>query len=319
MPTILPPDSFAQSQGTLGFAYVFAAAKVRAALADKFDPRALGVAGLVGDLAGSGSDILRDVRVDGVGFAERFTSLAGETDVTPDSGMTLAYDTFTVGMYGLAKRETWKQQILGRPGTGVSLDDLVQKVPDSLLATWRYVLCTTGAGISGVVGTAGTDADVDGHLAVAAHFVEQLGATGRPKVLFAPQQLTQLQASYRSEPAFNSFAADFKEIQMLGDGQLYQNFAGLGMDIAITDDVVQSGGAYQGFASKPGGIGWARASTANVKPAGKVIGYVPEYGLLIFSTDMDTTKQGRFEALFLFGMALASDEVVPKIRWISQV
>lgn len=318
--TINPPFRFSDQQSINGFSYLFAAEAVRQEIADRLDAMGLGLVPLVGDLAGTGTDTLRNVRVDNVGWAARFSALASENATVAPSSMALGYDAFTVGMYAYGMQETWKQQVLGRAGSGLHLDDLVQLVPTSYLSTWRYLFCVTGATIGGsAIGSSGADQSVDDHVALVAYFDQRLGAAGTPVVTVSSQQMSQLKASYRSEPAFANFGSDFANIQKFDGGQRYVNFAGLGIDVVVTDDVQQSGGAYQGFAMRPGAMGWVRASTSSIRSESQNRIDVPEYGMVVVRTGEDETRTDAFEATAFLGMGLADASVAPQVRFISKV
>lgn len=318
--TINAPVSWGQTQSILGQSYIFAAERIRLAMMDEFDPRQLGVIRMVGDLAGSGSDVVRVTHVDDIGFAERMTALAAENSTVAPSAMGLGYTTVTIGGYGMRREETWKNQILSAPGRGVTLEELQSFVPGTYLSTLRYLVATAGAGISASLGTTGTDLDLDTYLSLVASFREQIGSQryGRPVGWLDPHQISQIADSFRSEPAYASLAMDFKEIQALGPSQVLQNFAGLGIDLAYTNDIVQSGGAYQGFVITPGAVGMVRASTAAVTPSGPAM-YIPEFGLILVKTGEDESRTAAWEATAYMGVALGDTSVFHQTRLISQV
>lgn len=317
--TVNAPGSFATTQSSTGFDYVFAQQELLEAMADRLDPSALGIIGLLGDVGGSGSDVIRVTHIDDVGFARRMTALTAENGTVDASPYTLGYTEATIGQYGLAHETTWLGQVLGRPGANVDLDSLIAKVPDSYWATVRYLACVTGATFTDSVGSTSADLDVDTWIALVAYFEERLGSAA-PKTVLKPQQLSQLRASMRSEPAFASSASDFAAVQRLNGMQTFANFAGMGVDVALTDDVQTSGGAYQGFATSPGGIGLVRASTAPIKvanPAGAI--YIPQLGIIIVQPDEGKTRTSRYEATAYVGLAKASSDVVAQVRVLSNV
>lgn len=283
MSTIASPISNAQTgAANLGYDYIFAQERANLALQDRIDFAALGLVSLRGDVAGSGSDTLRITDIDNVGFSRRFSAMGSETDPLSPQSIALAYSDVTVAQYNLAHSQTFNSQVIDRR-MGHDLRALMMMVPDSWAATVRYLSCVAGAGITGILGSATTELDVDTWLALMAAVRETPGAAalGKPRASLAPQQLTQLIEAFRSEPAYGNAVSDFVSIQGLV-GQVVPNFAGLGVDIVTTPDVVQSGGAYQGFAGSPGFMGWARASTGNVQLTGVVSPmYLPDYGLVI--------------------------------------
>lgn len=314
MPTINAPIDFNQTQGDLGLSYVFAVQRMLVELQDKLNLMSLGVVPLLGDLAGSGTDTLRVTEVGSIGFSRRFASMASETDTITASPITTGYTEVSIGMHGLAHEETYQGQILGRE-RGISLEQIEALVPESWLATWRYLVCVEGATFGTIVGAAADTLTIDDWIDLITAHREALGSTAAPGAVLAPQQLTQLVASARTEPAFQNLASDFSGIQKLSGMQLYPNFLGLGIDIALTDDVQQSGGAYQGFSMTPGGIGWARASTQSIRPHIPGVGmYLPEYGAFIERIAKGDNGKARYEARTWIGVNSGSSNVYVQRR-----
>jgi hypothetical protein len=313
MPTIYPPNTFTQgSAAGLAYDYVFAEAELLVAMHDALDPIATGMVALIGDVAGSRSDTIRITNVDNVGMARRMAELATETDAIPASSFLQGYTEATVGLYGLAHEESFQSQILGT-NRGVDLMTLMALAPGSFLATLRYLGAVTGATIGTVIGSASSYMSIDDLLALQAAVLGTPGALSRgtPSMTLHPNQYAKLLASARNEPAFQGSAADFATLNTLQPGAFYRNVLGLGMDARLTEDVQTSGGGYQGFAGSPGFLGWVRASTANIRPAG-VTGearYIPEYGLFIQGVDRGTNGAARYEARAWMGTALGSEDV----------
>lgn len=307
--TVNAPGSFAQSQTAgLGQSHIFAAQRVQLALMDTLSFRATGMISLRGDLAGTGSDTLRMTEIDGVGFGVRFSAMGSETDAVDPSTFTLGYSEVTVAQYGLSHAQTFHDQVLSRDA-GYGLADMVRLVPCSVEATLRYLACVAGSGISGVIGSATTPLDVDAWLALSTGVRETSGAAalGAPRATLAPQQLTQLIEAFRAEPAYGESIAEFASVQGL-TAPFVPNLAGLGIDVVLTDDVQQSGGAYQGFAGSPGFMGWARASTDRILPLGAVGAmYMPEVGLIIVPiTDGHGNSTAQYVAYMWCGVAVGS-------------
>lgn len=294
------------------YSYVFARQALLMAMVDMIDPIGTGMVALKGDLGGQDTDTLRITEVDDIGWARRFTALTGETDTITASPYTLGYTEVTVGMYGLSHEDSYNRQVLSSGATAVSLDQLIASVPASFLATLRYSACVTGATISASVGSAVRTLDVDDHLDLATAIRGTPGAASRGVVrcTLDPTQLDNLVRSYRTEPAFSTNAQSFADITRIIPGQVYPNFAGVGIDILTTDDVQQSGGAYQGFAQSPGGIGWGRASTDRIRPsgAGRAL-YIPEFGLFLQEHDRGEQAKARYDARAWMGTALGSTNV----------
>ena len=317
-----PPTSFAQVEAAgLTYSYVLAQAALLQAMEDSLDPLASMIASLKGDVAATGSDTLRITDIDGIGFGRRFTAMASESDTITASPLVLGYSEVTVAQQGLAHEETYQNQILGAVA-GMSLEDLMAKVPESWLASLRYSACVTAAGITTAIGSAAAYLSVDDYLDVVTAHLETPGAgtRGAPGVALDPAQLSKLLASFRAEPAFQASLEGFTSLQGFKSGQSFVNFAGLGANVHITDDITQSGGAYQGFAISPGAIGWARASTDRIRPSGMGRAlYMPEYGLFIEEIGKGEFGKSRYEARTWFGTGLGSSSVFFQRRLISKV
>ena len=320
MTTQAAPFSHGNFESDLGYSYVFAGEAIRQVLTDEMNPMALGIAPLVGDFAGSGTDTIRITHMGGVGWNLEMAALASETDTIVPSSMTSGYSSVALGFYGLGHDETYKQQLLSRE-PAVMLDALKARVPESYLATWRSVYCTTGATISTAVGSASAYNSIDDLLDLIAVYRENPGS-GRPKVVAHTVQGSKLLESARNEPAFQAAAADFQGQQALSDGmQMLPNFLGLGIDFALTNEVGQAASAYQGFAHSVGGIGWAVCSTASLKtanPQGTIL--IPEMGIVIEEkTDGSGQSIRGYEARAAFGMALGDTSVFLLRRFIGKV
>jgi hypothetical protein len=87
----------------------------------------------------------------------------------------------------------------------------------------------------------------------------------------------------------------------------------------LTDSIVQSGGARQGFAFPPGGIGWAVANTLPIRPANPTNAvYIPAFGLFIEELSEGSAQTIRqYRATSFFGTALGSERVYTLRRFIS--
>jgi len=320
MTAINPPISHAQMESQLGYSYVFAQQAILRQLQDTLNMMDLGVVSLVGDFTGTGTDTLRITNWGDVGFSRVFTDLANETDTITPSPIDVGYSTITVGMGGLAHSETYQDQLLGLTGRGVDLDTIKALVPNSWLATFRSKVCVVGSNFATAVGAATTTLSVDDWLDLVSAFELALGSTA-PTVSMDPQQRKELKESFRDEPAFQSALDGWNDMARYDGMQIKQNFAGSGLTVAVTDDIVQAGGAYQGFAHSAGGIGWARASTGSLKvanPTGAMM--IPEYGIVIEDVP-GTGAQGqrKYEARTWTGFAAGSTDVFTLRRLISIV
>ncbi len=315
MSTLGGPRTFAQDQSAgIGYDYVFAQTGIQIELQDSLDALALGVVPLFGDVAGTGTDTLRITRVGGVGFAQRMTELASETSRVTPSTYTAGYTEVAVALHGIGYEDTYSGQVLNRPGSGMTLEELKTRFPQNWLATFRYKLCVLGSGFATVFGTAGTVWTMDDELDLLAHFSETLGASGLPTSVRDPAQVTQLREAARAEAALK-FESPFKEIQRANFMQDLGDFLGLGMRIVQTNDVQQSAGDYQGFAMAPGACGWARASTGTIRPKqAEGAMYVPDFGAFIENSGESDQQQTGWKALSWFGLAESSSTLAPRAR-----
>lgn len=322
--SVSAPFGHAQVYGAgLGFDYIFAAQEMEIELQDMLDVHGMGVIALRGDLAGTGTDTIRVEDYGNIGWSLPMTAMANETDTVTPSPIDLGYESVTVGQFGLSHKETYKGQVLGRQ-SAVKLDRLKTMVPQSWLATFRARVTLAGSGITTAVGSASTTLSVDDWFDLSTAYKTNLG-NRRPGTMLDPQQFDELARSFRTEPAFTNSASELAGIMglMTGDGgriaQTHPNFAGMGLDISLTDDVVQSGGAYQGFAFPSGGIGWAVANTSPITPANPVNAiYLPNMGLFIEElTDGSGQTIRGYRATAFFGVALGSTRVNTLRRVIS--
>lgn len=321
--TIAPPVQHQNTEGIVGMPHMFAAQAIEIELQDRLN--VVGVVQLLGNAAGSGTDTIRVTDIGNIGFSLPMEALAGETDAVADAPIRLGYEEVVIGQFGLQQSTTYKSDLLTREGA-ITLDGLKAQVPNSWLRTFRDQTALTGSGITVAVGDAVSPLDVDDHLDLVAAYQETLGSR-RPTAMIAPQQFTQLRDAYRSEPAFQQASADFSALQRLdseGDGtvmQRFPDFAGLGIDMALTDSVVQSGGAYQGFAFPSGGIGWGVATVGQLRvnnPERAI--FVDSFGLVIEElTDGSGQTTRRYRATAWKGFVLGSTRVHVLRRFISQI
>lgn len=323
MSTINPAKSHAQTKADWGHNYVIAEQEMLLELQDSMNAMELGVVPLVGDAGGSGSDTIRVRSIGSVGWAQRFAAMSGEADRITPVAFTSGYNEVTVAQHGLAYEETFFTQVIGGSAQGVSLEELKAMVPSSWLATWRYKVAQQGAGFSVAVGSASTELSVDDMLDMKAASRTNKAGSLRLGGLVDPAQINQLLESVRNEPGFDT-PETFARIQGFSE-QIWRDVLGLGIDLAVTDDIQQDSGAYQGFVHSPGGIGWAVANSmpANVPNREQAI-YLPQYGLVIWKSDSRGDEMvDRFNAMTVFGVAERADQGAPvtsfKRRLISQV
>lgn len=312
MTTINAPFSHSQFEGDLGYTYTFAMQQILMAMEDQLDVLGMGLASLKGDLAGTGTDVLRITEMDGVGWGASFAALAAEDSTITASTISTAYTTITLGMYGLGHEETYMAQILGRE-RGVSLDALKSLVPQAWLRTLRQQVADVQSGFATNVGSAALAGSVDDLIDLVTAFEGTPGsmANGSPVGMVHPEQIVDYKASARNDPAFQNSVAEFAAVQSINGSQVYRNFLGLGIDLHSSTDVETSGGGWDGGVWAPGAIGWARASTGAIRPsnaAGAL--YVPEFGLFI--EEIASTGQNakrRYEARTWFGVDKGSTSV----------
>ncbi len=314
MATITPPATFAQVQADLGFAYVFASEDIRREIAERLDVLAIGVIPLVGDLQGSGSDVVRVTRIGGIGWQEAFETHTGETDATTATGFRTGFDTVTIARHGLAKEESYTNQILGREPAAM-LESLKGVIPESWMKTMRQKVMAAGAGFTGAVGNTGLPWTFDDELALVAFFHETEGFDGNVVSFRHPEQYTDLRASIRVEPNFQ-FPEVTSALQGLRPGGGAVDF--LGFRNFASFDITDSGGDHQGFAMTPGAIGWAVASTVPVRVEDPDMALViPEFGLICEWKSTGRTATAQWDANSYFGVGTADPSVAPQTRIIS--
>jgi hypothetical protein len=325
--TIPAPATHAALEAEVGFSYVFSGEDMLLELQDRMDPLKLGIVSLRGDLAGSGSDVLRITEYGNVGWSVAMSALASEVATVAASTTIAGYETITVGTYGISHSETYSAQAFARPeAAGLSLDALKQQVPNSYLKTVRGLIATAGAGITaGTVGSASTTLGVDDWLDLGTAYRTNPGAS-MPTAILHSTPFDQLARSFRNEPGFQNSAQEFAAVMGVAADeqgrvmQMFPNYLGLGVNVAYTNDVTTSGGAYQSFSTSAGGIGLATASTSPIVTAGgpdRTI-YIPEFGLLIEEmTEGGATNTRIYKALAFVGVAVGSDNVYVNRRILS--
>jgi hypothetical protein len=317
--TIVAPVSHGQTGSIVGYSYVLAAEQIRQEITEQLDVVAQGLVVLVGDLEGSGSDTLRITRFGGLGFADPMTALSGETDAIVPTGLTLGTDSVTLGRYGLAKEQTYTDQILARAEM-IGLADMVAMVPASLLSTMRANAATIGATFATGAGTSGQAWSYDHELELIALFHETEGyeqavrRSGKAISMRHPEQFTDLRNSIRSEPGLQG-SADLQQALLGLSQQEGGGFDFLGLRNFSSFDVPQSAGDWIGSAFMPGAIAWVRASTRPIQtenPAKTV--FVPEYGIIIEYKSTGEIATARFAANAFFGMAKLDPSLFPQFK-----
>ena len=294
MASLSTPITASAANAQLGFNHILSA-EIQLELAERLDVMSLGVVPLVGDLAGSGTTTIRVRHVGGLGWDARLQQMASETDAPVMASPTAGYTSCSLGQYGLGMSDTFLGRITADAAARMAqgTDAFRNHAVDTFLATFRKQVCVTGATISGSVGSAATSLSVDTLIAFSTAYNTTDGADvmGRPTVMLDPTPVEEAKASARSEPAFQGDMDGFKSVQG-ASGRFYEDFLGLGFNVAATSDVSQSGGAYQGFGFQPGGIGFAKASTSPLDLGDRLNAvYVDEYGLVVYDVPSGVNQQ----------------------------
>ena len=319
MASISPPALASAVNNEVGFAYTFAQIAIQRRLEDALNVQAAGLVRLVGDAAGSGSDVIRVTNIGGIGYNLAMSALASETAAITPSPFDLGYSTVTIADYGLAFEESYKAQILGREPAAM-LDALVQTMPESFLRTLRDLTATTVAGFTTSIGSSGTALTMDNALDLLAAFRENPGS-GQPVVMLHPKQVSDLVDSIRSETTLSLSVSEFGGLQGLqGGAQTIRNFAGLGFDISMSTSITDDSTDYFGGAYSAGGVGYAVGSTAGVRARGIDAIRIPEFGTIVtFPSSSSTNGKETAEARSFLGVAAGSSDVFVQRKVISKI
>ena len=317
MATIISPASFAQTSVVTGTAFAFAEAQIRQELKEELSVLDGGIATLVGDLGGMGTDTLHITRFGGLGFAEQMVAMASETDAIVATGFTLEDDTITIARYGLAKEQTYQDQVL-RGANSIGLENMIALAPKSWLATLRASVATVGSTFSANVGVSGTPWTYDDELDLVAAFSETEGFTGamRPVSIRHPEQITDLLNSIRNEPGLQM--PDFQTSKLGLDGRSSEAMEFLGIRTFRSFDVPTSGGDWIGCAFVPGAIAWAVASTIPITPDNPATTtWIPEFGIIIERKSTAETATARFVMNAWFGVGKLDPTLFPQFKLTS--
>jgi len=314
MAIIASPGSFGQTQAITGLAHVFVEEMIREEITERLNVLQAGLLQGVGDLQGTGSDTLRITRFGSVGFAEAMTAMATETDPIVPTSWTENLDTVVIARYGLAKEETYTNQIQGR-AQSVHLDLLASKVPDSFLATLRAQMSVAGAAIAASTGNGAVAWSFDDELDYIAAFHETEGFEGDLVTVRHPEQFSDLRDSLRNEPAYQ-FPEAMTAIQSVRPGGAAFDF--LGSRNFSSFDVTTAAGAHQGYAYVPGALIWAVASTMPIQPKHPSTAmFIPEFGLILERDGEANQATSRFDVNAFFGVSSVDPTLAPQRRLIS--
>jgi hypothetical protein len=317
MATIVSPGSHAQTESTVGFSYVFTGNKIRQEITEQLNVLGMGLVSLEGELTGQGSDTLRVTRFGALGFAETMTAMTTETQAITPTGYTINSDSITIGRYGLAKEQTYQDQMLQR-AEAVGLAQMGALAPQSWLATMRDALCTVGASFASGAGTSGSAWDYDEELELIALFHETEGfdpAVHFPVTVRHPEQYTDFRNAIRNEPGLQNDASLQQALLGLAGKEAGGAFNFLGLRNFASHDVDASGGDHVGFAYVPGAIAWVTASTlpiAVANPATTV--FIPEFGIVIEYKSTGSIATAAFDMNAWFGLAKLSATIAPQFK-----
>ena len=322
MPTsvINPVYQHGNTKSTIGQDYLLQAEAFRYQLAETLDVAGLGAVPLVGMVGGAGTDTIRTPFGSNLGFANAMTELGTEGSAVPLVDMSVGYDSITVSEHGIGASVSFSQQIYGAEGVPlVSVDELMEKLPESFVKTLRAKVCATGASISASVGDGATAMDVDTILDLVAAYEQADGAEdqGPLFLMLKPKAMSELRDSLRSETAFNQSAADFAAMQR-ADGRVTANLMGLGINAVRTSDIEESAGALQGFAFTRGAIGYAVGDVRRLNVQGVPVMVLPESGCVVMQrVDQYGQASSEINARAWLGTATADPTVFFQRRVLS--
>jgi hypothetical protein len=318
MAAIAPPALAGAVNTEVGFTHTFAQIAIQRRLEDALNVEAAGLVRLVGDAAGSGSDVIRVTNIGGIGFNLPMSALASETAAITPSPFDLGYSTVTIADYGLAFEESYKAQILGREPAAM-LDALVSTMPESYLRTLRDLTATVVAGFATSVGIAGNQLTVATYLDLLAEFRENPGA-GTPVIMLHPKQVSDLIESARAETTLSLSVSEFGSLNGLSGSQTISNFLGLGADINMSTSITSGGGGHIGGAYSAGGVGYAVGSTAGVRARGIDAIRIPQFGTIVtFPSSSSTNGKETAEARSFVGVAAGSSDVFVQRKVLSVI
>lgn len=327
--TYTAPTSYALTQSSssdLPPAWVLMRGGLTRKLVDAIDAMGIGIMDPdTMDFAGRQTDTARWGDVSGVGYEQGMTSAGSEVSAITASTQTTAYNSVSVAEYVLSYTETFRNQILmGGNGNGVNLTlaELESMVPENYVKTLRGLVYASGAAISAIIiGSTTTAMSMDDMFDLVAAFTAKYGAAdlGAPVLTLRASQVSQIIESARSENFL--FGTDLiQRMQRIPAGQVMQDPFGIGINVAVTDEVVSSGGVLSGFCVSPGTFKRAIATPTNARvPQGARSVVIPGYGILIWErlSGSDTRTSG-FNAYAQLGIARKSADTTFQARVRSQ-
>jgi len=316
--TLLPPIHQGAANADTGVPFIIARERMLVELQERWNIlTAMGVVSLRGDLAGTGTTVMKITRMTGAGFAVPMDVMASETAPIVAKSIKTGFDTLTLGRHGISHEITYQQDMIQteQSRAGIGLEALAAMAPDSWLKTMRQKVCVAGAGIVAVVGDGATKWSFDDELDGIASFHGTEGFEGQVVSIRHPDMFRHLRESIRDEPAYQ-FPETMSALQGLQPNNGAFNF--LGLQNHSSFDVTQLTGAHQGFAYAPDAIGYVTASTTPIPTAnpGATL-YIPQYGMII---EWDSTGRQAFRVYYgnaWFGVALLTEKVYPQYRYVA--
>ena len=245
-------------------------------------------------------------------------------------GQTLGYDSITVAPRGLAMVDTYDKVMFATPqlvnDTGVM--SLLKSPGSPVLAKLGDLVAAALAGISAVSGTTTTALSIDTLIEAIASFNQTYVADGRilggaPKWHLHSKQVTQAQASARTEPGWQGTGTSMNIQGLIDKTTIATNWLGLGADLYVTDKVTTASGAHQGALYDPGAVitGFGDPSPLLPKLAESGLRHMamPELGLLLQQDPTTTRARQITYQLFTYIGAAMGDTTVGRQRRIQSV
>lgn len=273
-------------------------------------------------IGGSGTRTARMPNADHIGSVLP-TALASEVSQPALINRTVGYSEVSVADFGFSHASTWTMEIYGKANAvrELSIEQALAEAPASAYRLARYLMGGLFTSITDTVGSVSTRLSVDDTIAAQALFNSNVpvGAVGAPMLSLHPRQLAQLRESLRVEPSFQQSGLAMA-IQQVDMGRVLPNFAGLGFDALVMDEVQASGGGRYGAALDRGACALAIGQVQNLMPPPGLPLYVASGALgLIAFQDMTAWVQRmkRLDVHLQMGAALADDAVRRQVAVIS--
>ena len=215
----------------------------------------------LGDIGGSGSSTLTVGTVD-YDLAMAVQSGGDETTANDNTAVTVGAVSISVAHNLISFGMSDLHSVTGAPGM-LDLQALAAKGAQAYALRFTDLVMATADTITANVGTSGADMTVDDFFSATAQLQGSL-AVGPFTAVLAPVQVTDLQASLRSEGGAISFLpATAAQLAIKGSG--YQGQF-MGVDIWQSDSCTTSGGNRIGAMWGEGCIGFCEASARGSMP-----------------------------------------------------